>query len=155
MNDLPTEDSKYKTYLGMNHDTYHKGIWVDYNGWRMKDLYALELIDGTIVDCAYPNGNGWSSFGKSDQAIIETFLSKLPNPDHRGLRDEHVAKVKLLTDEEAAYHDTLWGIGEYRDERNYRYFGYNFPEVINDNGKISFKVKRFFAIDIFGDKILK
>lgn len=155
MKGLPTIDSPYETYEGMNHDTYNKDIWVDYNGWRMKDLYAIELTDGTIIPCAYPNGNGWSAFGKTDNSLIKKFLDTLETPDHRGIRDENVVKVKLLSDEDATYHGTYWGTGESRDKRNQSYFGGSFPDVIKTEDSIEFKTKRFFSRDIFGNKILK
>lgn len=49
-----------------NHFPEDIGKWVEYNGFRYKDVYDLELHDGTILYYYYPNAYSWNRrcFGK-------------------------------------------------------------------------------------------
>lgn len=94
-----------------NHSPFVFGIWVDFNGRRFKDKYAIELHDGTVHNLAHPNGGGWHIDGTD--TIIE---------------DVEVKRIMLLP-------DGLTGRfqlgGRFRLARNLEYCGTKYPSFIN------------------------
>jgi len=70
-----------------NHEPDQQGIWFDYTGFRYKDMYDIQLHDGTVIEMMRPNGNSWYG-GKV-------------------IHDDQVAKVRLKPDSELdEYHYT-------------------------------------------------
>lgn len=53
--------------------------WIDYREvkqWRMKMLHDIELDDGSVLECMYPNGRGWfgghgGGSGRVDDANVK------------------------------------------------------------------------------------
>jgi len=83
-----------------NHEPHEQGIWFDYTGFRYKDMYDIQLHDGTIIEMMRPNGNSW--YGD------------------RVIRDEQVSKVRLKPDNELGpYHYT----GQERIDNQINLFG--------------------------------
>lgn len=102
---------------GLNHHCYFPGIWVSYNGWRYKDYYDLELVDGTIKKNMYPNSHAW--FADNGERVGSA----------------EVVRVRLVPDDELenkyAYR------GESRIERNMDMFEGCHPDyLINDEGGV-------------------
>lgn len=94
-----------------NHSPFVFSIWVDFNGRRFKDKYAIELHDGTVHNLAHPNGGGWHIDGTN--LIIE---------------DTDVKRIMLLP-------DGLTGRfqlgGRFRLARNLEYCGIKYPSFID------------------------
>jgi len=93
------KEAEHLTYE-RNHEPDQQGIWFDYTGFRYKDHYDIELMDGTIVEMCRPNGDGWYGDGE---------------------RDNQVRRVRLKPDSELndEYHIT----GQDRIDRNLEMFG--------------------------------
>lgn len=110
----------------LNHNTYVKDVWVDYNGWRFKDHYEIELHNGTKL-FAYPNGNAWYERGNSDEELSD-FISKnkelINKYGQLNIRDENVKRIRLITDDEVKARNKFGFTGMERDARNISYFGY-------------------------------
>lgn len=95
-----------------NHSPFVFDVWVDYNGCRFKDNYAIELHDGEVFPLARPNGGGWH-IDKSTR-IVE---------------DAEVKRIKLLPDGMAGRFQME---GRMRLNRNLEYFGTRYPVYTPD-----------------------
>lgn len=91
-----------------NHSPRDYGVWVEYNGWRFKDLYDIELLDGSVIKSCRPNGDMWTSWTDQTQHPKTEF------------NDIEVARIRLIPDEEIQekYHFS----GESRVKRNSEMF---------------------------------
>lgn len=104
-----------------NYHPQYPGIWVPYNGWRVKFQHDLKLHDGRFVKACYPNATAWhGSEGRFD--------------------DEQVAEIRLCPPEEQMFADL-----DYLVSHSLESFGEHcFPEIIiSEGGVISFKPKRY------------
>lgn len=108
----------------MNHHPAYPGIWVPYNGWRLKDRYDIKLKTGEVWQYYYPNGGSFSKW----------------TSEHEGpsrVEDDEIAEIRLKPDEEITekYHFR----GEERLKRNVDMFGGALPDVqVDDDGKVTF-----------------
>lgn len=60
-----------------NHRGDWFGRWVEYNGWRYKDIYDIELYNGIIALRMYPNANAWSgALRVEDESVKRIRLSR-------------------------------------------------------------------------------
>lgn len=101
--------------FGMMYHIDYPGIWVEYNGWRVKDPHDIMLMDGTIVEGCYPNACAWSG-------------------DKGRYEDTEVRMVRFIPDNEMKSKCRHWGIGEWRRKRNIDYFGDVLPLAIKHDG---------------------
>jgi hypothetical protein len=62
--------------------------WVDYQPLRQreKEFYDIELRDGTIVMCCYPNGVHWNPWIFGDRYKVPKAAGKRSIPDYRVVR---------------------------------------------------------------------
>ncbi|QKE54361.1 hypothetical protein ACSA002_0470 [Salmonella phage vB_SalM_SA002] len=111
---------------GMNHHPEHMGIWVPFNGWRMKDRYDLQLHNGEIHKYYYPNACAWAKMA-----------------DHDGpgrIEDHEVAMIRQVPDEECT--ERFFFSGQERIKRNLSSFGDAVPDVyVMPDGSVRFKVR--------------
>lgn len=132
--DMPAnyELHPYVWLEGMNHHPEHMGVWVPFNGWRMKDRYDLRLKNGEEHKYYYPNACAWSKFA-----------------DHDGpsrIEDDEVAMVRQVPDEEIT--EQHFFSGQERIKRNLQSFGDAVPDVyVLPDGSVQFKIRhrRMFA----------
>lgn len=111
---------------GMNHHPEHMGIWVPFNGWRMKDRYDLRLKNGEEHKYYYPNACAWSKFAEHDGPVR--------------VDDEEVAYVRQVPDEEC--NEKYFFSGAERIKRNLQSFGDAVPDVyVLPNGDVQFKIR--------------
>lgn len=96
--------------IRFNHSPFVFGVWVEFNGQRFKDKYAIELHDGTLFKIASPNGGGWHVDGGR---IVE---------------DAEVKRVMLLPDGLVGRFQME---GRMRLARNLSYFGTRYPMFID------------------------
>lgn len=126
--DMPAnyELHPYVWLEGMNHHPAHMGIWVPFNGWRMKDRYDLQLKNGEIHKYYYPNACAWTKFA-----------------DHDGpsrVEDDDVAMVRQVPEDEIT--EQYFFTGEERLKRNLQSFGDAVPDVYEmPDGSVRFKVR--------------
>jgi hypothetical protein len=107
----------------MNHHPAYPGIWVPYNGWRLKDRYDIKLKTGEVWEYYYPNGGSFSKIGKHDGPYR--------------VEDDEIAEIRLVPDEELW--EEYWFSGKERLDRNMRYFGGAVPKVeVAEDGTVTF-----------------
>ncbi len=106
---------------GFNYHPAHPGIWVPYNGWRVKFQHDIRLRDGRVIENCYPNATAWH--GKEGR-----------------FTDEEVVEIRLCPPEEQLFADL-----DYLVSHSLESFGEQcFPEIIiSEGGVISFKPKRY------------
>jgi hypothetical protein len=102
--------------LSKNHLPTDYGIWVPFTGFRFKDLYDIQLHDGSIIKSCRPNADVWTSWTDQTQHPRTEF------------HDSEVAMVRLIPDDEVVeeYHFS----GEYRIKRNSEMFGFPYEESL-------------------------
>lgn len=99
----------------LNHMPFQTGCWFAYTGFRYKDHYDVELHDGTVHKCMYPNATSFNAMDGTGVVVS----------------DEDVAFIRLVPDEElqSDYDFT----GEERLTRNTEMFG-DLIEAENPSG---------------------
>lgn len=102
--------------FGLMYHIDYPGIWVEYNGWRVKDPHDIMLMDGTIIEGCYPNACAWSNKGRYE--------------------DNEVRMVRFISDEEMKVKWRHWMTGEYRRKRNMDYFGDVLPLVVKQQNGV-------------------
>ena len=86
-------DSNFPYNNRINYNTFVTGVWIPYNGWRVKSLHDVKLRDGTIVTQLRPNGGAWygSKFDIKDDDVIairtvNAGIMNIPeNPESSGI----------------------------------------------------------------------
>lgn len=94
-----------------NHEPHQQGEWFPYTGFRYKDMYDIELHDGTVREHMRPNANAWFPWNMGAKG------------KHGGSRvgDEAVARVRLKPDSEL---DPKWyETGQKRIDHQLHLFG--------------------------------
>jgi hypothetical protein len=106
---------------GLNYHPSEQGVWIEYNGWRYKDVHHIKLHDGTVVKYMYPNGNSWNP----------DVTPKGSGVGERGeYKDSQVKEIMLCTDDELK--GTFRGdCPDYRLQRNIEMFGDAVPAAPN------------------------
>ena len=94
----------------INYNTFVTGVWIPYNGWRVKSLHDVKLRDGTIVTQLRPNGGAW-------------YGSKFD------IKDDDVIAIRVVPDEERGRYEYT---GDLRIERDIHYFGHSIPVWLED-----------------------
>ena len=94
----------------INYNTFVTGVWIPYNGWRVKSLHDVKLRDGTIVTQLRPNGGAW-------------YGSKFD------IKDDDVIAIRVVPDEERGKYEYT---GDLRIERDIHYFGHSIPVWLED-----------------------
>jgi hypothetical protein len=103
-------DNNFPYNHRINYNTFVTGVWIPYNGWRVKSLHDVKLRDGTIVTQLRPNGGAW-------------YGSKFD------IKDEDVIAIRVVPDEERGKYEYT---GKSRIERDIRYFGHSIPVWLED-----------------------
>ena len=101
--------------MSYNYTAY--GEWVEYNGWRYKDVHHIKLRNGELLSFMYPNGNGWHPDVGHDGSI-----------HGRRIRDEDVAEICLVEDSEIIAVGSFRETGKERVEYNESLHGHAMPE---------------------------
>lgn len=94
----------------INYNTFVTGVWIPYNGWRVKSLHDIKLHDGTILTQMQPNACAWSGVGGR-------------------FEDVQVVAIRVVPDEERGKYEY---IGKSRIDRDLRYFGHSIPVWLED-----------------------
>ena len=94
----------------INYNTFVTGVWIPYNGWRVKSLHDIKLHDGTILTQMRPNADAWSG---SEGCV----------------KDDQVLSIRVVPDEERGKYEYT---GKSRIERDIRYFGHSIPVWLED-----------------------
>ena len=94
----------------INYNTFVTGVWIPYNGWRVKSLHDIKLHDGTILTQMRPNADAWSGNGGN-------------------VKDDQVVAIRVVPDEERGKYEYT---GKSRIERDLRYFGHSIPVWLED-----------------------
>ena len=89
----------------INYNTFVTGVWIPYNGWRVKSLHDIKLHDGTILTQMRPNADAWSGNGGC-------------------VKDDQVVAIRVVPDEERGNYEYT---GKSRIDRDLRYFGHSIP----------------------------
>ena len=103
-------DNNFPYNNRINYNTFVTGVWIPYNGWRVKSLHDVKLRDGTIVTQLRPNGGAW-------------YGSKFD------IKDDDVIAIRVVPDEERGKYEYT---GKSRIERDIRYFGHSIPVWLED-----------------------
>lgn len=103
-------DNNFPYNHRINYNTFVTGVWIPYNGWRVKSLHDVKLRDGTIVPQLRPNGGAWHG-SKYD------------------IKDDDVIAIRVVPDEERGKYEYT---GKSRIERDIRYFGHSIPVWLED-----------------------
>lgn len=103
-------DSTFPYNNRINYNTFVTGVWIPYNGWRVKSLHDVKLRDGTIVTQLRPNGGAW-------------YGSKFD------IKDDDVIAIRVVPDEERGKYEYT---GDLRIERDIHYFGHSIPVWLED-----------------------
>lgn len=94
----------------INYNTFVTGVWIPYNGWRVKSLHDIKLHDGTILTQMRPNADAWSGSGGR-------------------VKDNQVVAIRVVPDNERGEYEYT---GKSRIERDLRYFGHSIPVWLED-----------------------
>ncbi|QDJ96670.1 hypothetical protein PS2_0163 [Aeromonas phage PS2] len=103
-------DNNFPYNHRINYNTFVTGVWIPYNGWRVKSLHDVKLRDGTIVTQLRPNGAAW-------------YGSKFD------IKDDDVIAIRVVPDEERGKYEYT---GDFRIERDIHYFGHVIPVWLED-----------------------
>lgn len=103
-------DNNFPYNHRINYNTFVTGVWIPYNGWRVKSLHDVKLRDGTIVTQLRPNGGAW-------------YGSKFD------IKDDDVIAIRVVPDEERGKYEYT---GDLRIERDIHYFGHSIPVWLED-----------------------
>lgn len=103
-------DNNFPYSHRINYNTFITGVWIPYNGWRVKSLHDIKLHDGTILKQMQPNACAW--FGSAGR-----------------VEDDQVLAIRVVPDEERGKYEYT---GKSRIERDLRYFGYSIPVWLED-----------------------
>ena len=103
-------DSTFPYNNRINYNTFITGVWIPYNGWRVKSLHDIKLHDGTILPQMRPNADAWSGSGGR-------------------FEDDQVVAIRVVPDEERGKYEYT---GKSRIERDLRYFGHVIPVWLED-----------------------
>lgn len=103
-------DSNFPYNNRINYNTFVTGVWIPYNGWRVKSLHDIKLHDGTILTQMRPNADAWGGSGGS-------------------VKDDQVVAIRVVPDEERGKYEYT---GKSRIERDLRYFGHSIPVWLED-----------------------
>lgn len=66
----------------LNHMPFQYDVWFKYTGFRYKDLYDIEMKDGTIHEMMYPNASSFVSFAGKNVSVDDTdvaFIRLIPD----------------------------------------------------------------------------
>ena len=128
-----------------NHTSTDYGKWVEYNGYRFKDLYSIETKDGVVFPLARPNGDGWylqrevactreeyDALPKDAEVPYKELPESIYYEAARGrIDDKDVARIALVPDEKLPFNGYDY-TGKPRIIHNRRMFaGYLSPEEDN------------------------
>lgn len=103
-------DNNFPYNNRINYNTFVTGVWIPYNGWRVKSLHDIKLHDGTILTQMRPNADAWSGSGGR-------------------VKDDQVLSIRVVPDEERGKYEYT---GELRIERDIHYFGHSIPVWLED-----------------------
>lgn len=103
-------DSNFPYNNRINYNTFVTGVWIPYNGWRVKSLHDIKLHDGTILTQMSPNADAWSGSGGR-------------------VKDNQVVAIRVVPDNERGEYEYT---GKSRIERDLRYFGHSIPVWLED-----------------------
>lgn len=103
-------DSNFPYNNRINYNTFVTGVWIPYNGWRVKSLHDIKLHDGTILTQMSPNADAWSGSGGR-------------------VKDDQVVAIRVVPDNERGEYEYT---GKSRIERDLRYFGHSIPVWLED-----------------------
>ena len=103
-------DNNFPYNNRINYNTFVTGVWVPYNGWRVKSLHDIKLHDGTILTQMRPNADAWSGSGGR-------------------VKDDQVVAIRVVPDNERGEYEYT---GKSRIERDLRYFGHSIPVWLED-----------------------
>lgn len=103
-------DSNFPYNNRINYNTFVTGVWIPYNGWRVKSLHDIKLHDGTILTQMRPNADAWSGSGGR-------------------VKDDQVVAIRVVPDNERGEYEYT---GKSRIERDLRYFGHSIPVWLED-----------------------
>ena len=103
-------DNNFPYNHRINYNTFVTGVWIPYNGWRVKSLHDVKLRDGTIVPQLRPNAGSW-------------YGSKFD------IKDDDVIAIRVVPDEERGRYEYT---GDLRIERDIHYFGHSIPVWLED-----------------------
>lgn len=104
----------------MNHHSTDYGVWVDYDGGRFKDYYALRLKNGSVVNLALPNADVWIADvlagGTDPKGVVWNI--------HPGttFKDDEVAQIQLVSDAYLSTFASHAATGVERIKRNRQMF---------------------------------
>lgn len=107
----------------MNHHSTDYGVWVDYDGGRFKDYYALRLKNGNQVNLALPNAGSWIvdvlAGGTDADGVVWNI--------HPGtmIPDADVAQIQLVPDAYLSKFASHAATGVERVKRNRDMFQHN------------------------------
>ena len=103
-------DNNFPYNNRINYNTFVTGVWIPYNGWRVKSLHDIKLHDGTILTQMRPNADAWSGSGGR-------------------VKDDQVVAIRVVPDNERGEYEYT---GKSRIERDLRYFGHSIPVWLED-----------------------
>lgn len=103
-------DNNFPYNNRINYNTFVTGVWIPYNGWRVKSLHDIKLHDGTILTQMRPNADAWSGSGGR-------------------VKDDQVVAICVVPDEERGKYEYT---GDLRIERDIHYFGHSIPVWLED-----------------------
>ena len=103
-------DNNFTYNNRINYNTFVTGVWIPYNGWRVKSLHDIKLHDGTILTQMRPNADAWSGSGGR-------------------VKDDQVVAIRVVPDEERGKYEYT---GDLRIERDIHYFGHSIPVWLED-----------------------
>jgi hypothetical protein len=103
-------DNNFPYNNRINYNTFVTGVWIPYNGWRVKSLHDIKLPDGTILTQMRPNADAWSGSGGR-------------------VKDDQVVAIRVVPDEERGEYEYT---GDLRIERDIHYFGHSIPVWLED-----------------------
>ena len=103
-------DNNFPYNNRINYNTFVTGVWIPYNGWRVKSLHDIKLHDGTILTQMRPNADAWSGSGGR-------------------VKDDQVVAIRVVPDEERGKYEYT---GDLRIERDIHYFGHSIPVWLED-----------------------
>ena len=103
-------DSNFPYNNRINYNTFVTGVWIPYNGWRVKSLHDIKLHDGAILTQMSPNADAWSGSGGR-------------------VKDDQVVAIRVVPDNERGEYEYT---GKSRIERDLRYFGHSIPVWLED-----------------------
>ena len=103
-------DNNFPYNNRINYNTFVTGVWIPYNGWRVKSLHDIKLHDGTILTQMRPNADARSGSGGR-------------------VKDDQVVAIRVVPDEERGKYEYT---GDLRIERDIHYFGHSIPVWLED-----------------------